>query len=147
MLSILNLLPAIEPTVMAAATAAGTTDVNGTVIDMAGYEAALGIVALGAATDTGTLILKAQTGDASDGSDMADITGATTTVVTESGGNLDNKYVALEVHKPLKQYLRFVIDRGTANIVIEHAIQMRFNCRKTPCPHTAVVAENVYSAS
>lgn len=141
----LNLLPDIEPTVLAAATAAGTSDINGNVVDMAGFESVIGIVCLGAVTDTGTLILKAQTGDASDGSDMADISGATTTIVTESGGNLDNKYIVLDVHKPLKRYARFIIDRGTANAVVEHAVQIRYNAGRTPCAHGTIAAKAVYT--
>lgn len=143
----LNLLLVVEPTIAAGATAAGTTDINGNVIDMAGYEAVLAIVATGAATDTGTLIVKGQTGDASDGSDMTDITGAATAVVTESGGNLDNKYVCLEVVKPLKRYFRIVIDRGVANIVIEHATYIRHGATRTPTPLGTVVASKVYSLS
>jgi len=85
--------------------------VNGEIIDRLGYEDAVLIVSSGAvsgAPTAQTLDGKIQHGDASDGSDMADVSGLTITQITAANSDqqLDIDLV------PLKRYIRFVPTAG-----------------------------------
>lgn len=119
-----------------AATAAGATSVNGIVIDTAGAERVCFVTVLGDGTNTGTVLVKAQSGSASDGSDMADITGATTATATSDGTNTDNKLLVLDVVKPLKRYVRIVVVRAVANHVIDSAVAIVYDNRDVPVTQT-----------
>lgn len=113
------------------AAAAGTSAINGTVLDMTGYDAVRGIALLGTLTSTQVTKLKAQQGDASDGSDMADISGAVTPAAADADSN---KILILDVNREsiTKQYVRFVVVRGTANAVLDGLIADRYQCRTLP---------------
>lgn len=83
-------------------------DVNGNVIDRLGFFDAVVHLAVGAATGTPTAqgaALKLQTGDAADGSDMADVDGVPIAALTA-----DNTQSQLNVDlNPLKRYIRAVV--------------------------------------
>lgn len=116
------------------ATAAGTTAVNGTVLDHQGFENVRFVALLGTLTATQVTALKAQQGDASDGSDMADITGA----VTANAADADsNKMLVLDVSANLitKRYVRCVVTRGTANAVIDGVIADQYYPGVVPTTH------------
>lgn len=119
-----------------AATIAGTSSVNGVVIDTQGAERVCFVAVLGDGTATGTVSMKAQSGSASDGSDMSDITGATTATATSDGTNTDNKLLVLDIVKPLKRYVRIVIVRATANHVIDSAVAIVYDNRDVPVTQT-----------
>lgn len=93
---------------------AGTTTLTGSTIDTQGATSVTFIAPIGTITSTGVPNVKVQWGDASDGSDMADITGATTTYA-DTGSNL---LACIEIVKPVKRYMRVVVTRTTANAVL-----------------------------
>ena len=95
------------------AVAAGTTAINPTGVDMAGYNSALFIVALGAITATGVPALKLQ--QSADNSTFEDLTGSAIAVTDADG----SKYMAIEVVRPNKQYVRCAVTRTTANVVVD----------------------------
>ena len=70
----MNLSNGIKITKVAAASASGTGVVNGTVLDMTGFEGVLFITAI--ATANAGNLLKAQIGSKNDGSDAADLEGS-----------------------------------------------------------------------
>jgi len=88
---------------------------NGVTVDMQGYDGVAFVLSVGAVATS--VDMKAQQGDASDGSDAADITGAT---ITQLAGTDDNKVAVLDV-KPgtyTKRYVRVVVTPvGAANLV------------------------------
>ncbi len=102
-------------------TAAGTSAVNGSVIDMTGFNAVRFTALLGTLTATQVTALKAQQGNAANGSDMADIAGAVTPAAADADSN---KLLMLDVNvsKITKRYVRPVVTRGTANAVIDGVI-------------------------
>lgn len=112
------------------AVAAGTTAVNCTVLDMQGFETVMGVCCLNTLTATQVTNLKAQAGNAANGSDMADLVGA----VTSNAADADsNKMLILEVVKPTNhRYLRFVVDRGTANAAIDSVVATQYAVHKAP---------------
>jgi hypothetical protein len=118
-------------------TAAGTTAVNGSVIDMQGFENVSFTALFGAITSTAVTGIKAQQGNASDGSDMADLTG-TAIAIADTGSN---KALAIDVIKPEKRYVRLVVTRGTANAVIDGAIAMQYGARVEPVTNDTTIAD------
>lgn len=124
------------------ATAAGTSDINGSTLDMAGYDSVRFIALLGTLTATQVTLLKAQQGDASNLSDAADITGATTTAAGDSDGN---KMLILDVVRPQKRYVRCVVDRGTANAVVDGVIAELYNARVEAITADTTVSQQAIS--
>jgi hypothetical protein len=115
--------------------AAGTTDINGTVLDMSGFEGVLFIVQLGAITANAVTSIKAQQGSAGDTSDLADLTGTNQTIADTD----DEKVLYIDVYRPTKRYVSLFVDRGTANAVVS-AIAMQYGARKEPTTHGSGVA-------
>jgi len=118
------------------AVVAGTTDQDGTTIDMAGYDAVRCIALLGTLTTTHQTKLVALQGDLANGSDAVAITGA------ESGlaGDADsNEMLILDVIQPRKRYITFRLDRGTANAVLDGMIVEQYKARVTPVTADATV--------
>lgn len=120
---------------LAPVAAGTTTPQNGSVVDANGATAIRHTVSLGTLTATQTTVVKAQSGDASDGSDMADITGASYTVLDTDS----NKMVQIEIFKPTKRYHRLVVTRGVANAAIELGITETFHNPKLPITQDASV--------
>jgi len=106
---------------VANATAAGVTAINCTSVDMSDFEGVVGICCMGTLTATQVTSLKAQS--SSDNSTWADITGA----VTANAADADsNKELILEVYRPQKRYVRFVVQRATANAVIDSVDNVQY---------------------
>lgn len=116
------------------AVAAGTTTVNGTGVDTAGYEGVLFVLQLGALTATNVTTLKAQ-GSSDDGSAdaYADMAGASAVAAdTESG-----KILYLDVADPREKWVRPVVTRATANAVIESIIAILYGPKSMPTAQNA----------
>jgi hypothetical protein len=124
----MNLSKTVKPIRIMNAQAAGTANVNSSVIDMQGFEGAVFILSFGTITATAVSGLKLQQGDKADGSDMADIAG-TALAMADTGSN---KVLVSDLYKPQKRYVRLVATRGTANAVIDSAIAIQYEARITP---------------
>lgn len=121
-----------------AAGVAGTTAINGTVVDMADCNGALFIVTFGAITSTAVTTIKLQASDdnavADDYSDLA----GTSQAVADTD---DEKIFYIDIMRPSKRYLRLVVSRGTANAVVAAASCLKyFGQRKQPVTHAAAVS-------
>ena len=75
------------------AVAAGTTAINGSVVDTQGFDGVVFVVAMGAITAGAVTSVKVQQGAASDLSDAADIAGTSVAIADTA----DNKLVYVEV--------------------------------------------------
>lgn len=115
---------AITPT----AGAAGTTDINGTTLDMANFESVFMSVRMGAITANAVTSIKAQQGDESDLSDAADLAGTGITIADDD----DEQIFGIDLVKPSKRYVRLVCDRGTANAVVAGAEYIQYDGKKGP---------------
>jgi hypothetical protein len=115
------------------AQAVGIGNVNGTVLDMAGFESVEFILLANTITD-GLLSIKAQEGAASDGSDATDLAGTLTTLQNAD----DNKAAVLDIVKPVKRYVRPVAVRGGATgAVIDGIIAIQYAPRSEPTTNDA----------
>lgn len=104
------------------ATAAGTTNVNTSSVDLQNKDGVRFVVAFGALTATQVTSVKLQ--GSNDNSNWSDLLDPDTASVITTGNLADgdsNKIVSLEVYKCKRRYVRAVIVRGTANAVIDGA--------------------------
>lgn len=118
---------AITPT----AGAAGTTDINGSTLDMQGFEGVLIIVRMGAITGTAVTSIKAQQDTDSGAGTMADLLGTAQTVADTD----DDKTFYIDLYKPAERYVRVVVDRGTANAVVASAEYIQYGAHVAPTTH------------
>lgn len=122
------------------AVAAGVTDQNGTGVDLQGYEGVMFVAAFGTLTATQVTQIKAQQSDDDGSSDAySDLEG--TNVGPLADGD-SNKLLVLDVYRPLKRYVRCVVDRGTANAVIDDVIAIRYGARAIPTTQPAGVIDS-----
>lgn len=120
----LKITQAITPT----AGAAGTTDINGATLDMAGFEGVLMVVTMGAITGSAVTSIKAQQGAASNLSDAADLLGSSQTIADTD----DDKVFYINLHRPAERYVRLVVDRGTQNAVVASAEYFQYGAKTLP---------------
>lgn len=101
-----------------AAQAAGSSNVNGNVIDMkdAGSSIAY-LLQLGTITSGAVTGAKIQEGELADGSDMTDVEDAVISIPDTASG----KCFCLEQSRVTKRYSRLVVTRATQNAVIAGA--------------------------
>jgi len=103
------------------AVAAGVTTQTSAVIDMQGFEGVQFTVLFGAITAGAVTGVKLQQGNASDGSDAADLAGTNIVVPVTS-----NSAVFTDLWKPTKRYVRVVITRTIQNAVIDGVIAQQY---------------------
>jgi len=120
------------------AVAAGTSDQNGTGVDMSGFDGVMFVASFGTLTATQVTSLKAQ-GSSDDGSSdtYADLTG---TLVGPMDDDDDNKVLVLDVQQPKERYIRPVINRATANAVIDGIVAIQYKARDVPVTQGSTVS-------
>jgi len=120
------------------AVAAGTSDQNSTIIDMQGYDGCLFITSFGAITSTAVTSVKIQQDTDSAGGTMADLEGSGQAIADDD----DDQCVVHDIYRPQERYIRAVVDRGTANAVINSivAVQYKGDIAPTTNDSTTVVA-------
>lgn len=140
----MNLGKGTKVTRSLAAQAVGTAAVNGSILDMQGFEGVMFIASIGTITDGATGI-KAQDGADSGLSDAADLAGSSVTMAITD----DGKSVILDIYKPLKRYIRPVVLRaGSTGAVIDDVIAIQYSPRVKPTTHDAatVAAYEVWAS-
>lgn len=140
-----NMLFDVDVSRVSNAVAAGTSDVNGTAVDMTDWDGVLFVAALGTLTTTHVTKLLAQGGAASDGSDAVTLVGSTTDQMADGDSN---KLICLDVVRaPGVRYIRPVLDRGTANAVLDGIVAIRYRNRKGPVTQGSTVSQSLVSVS
>ncbi len=136
----MNLLKDVKLTRVMNGVAAGTTVQNGSTLDMSGWDGVLFIAMLGTLTATQVTSLKAQQGNQSNLSDAADLAG---TLVGPLADGDSNKCLVLDVYRPTDRYVRCVVNRATANAVIDGVLAVQYRGKKAPVSQdTATIAFN-----
>ena len=118
------------------AVAAGQTDQNGAIIDMANYEGVVFIAVLGTLASGAVTGLKVQMGNESNLSDAADLVGTAVSMADSD----DNKLLVLDIHRPAERYVRAVVTRGTADATIDGVIAIQYGARLLPASQDSTVA-------
>lgn len=132
----MNLINEVQIDRVMNAVASGTTNQNGSVSDMQGYDGIMYIAFFGTITATGVQGLKAQQGAQSDLSDGADLASSLVSV-PDTGSN---KCAVLDIYRPQERYMRPVITRATANAVIDGVVAIKYKARSKPTVQGATVA-------
>lgn len=136
-----QLLEDIRITRVMNAVAAGITDQNSSSVDMSvdgGYEGVMFVALFGALTATQVTQIKGQqSSDDGSADDFSDLAGTLVGPLADGDGN---KCLVLDIYKPGKQYARCVVDRGTANAVIDGVIAIQYRNRARPSAQAASVA-------
>jgi hypothetical protein len=127
----------IVPLITIAAGAAGSSDVNSSVIDFAGYEGALIIVSLGPIVTGAATSVKVQGGATS--SPTTDILGTSQTITDD----MDNTVVYIDIRRPLLRYARIVFGRATQNSTVA-AVAVLYGSRNSPVTQASGVVGEVH---
>lgn len=126
------------------AVAAGTTDANSASVNMSNAKGVAFVVHFGTITANAVTSVKLQQSDddgATDG--WSDLEGTAITVADDD----DDQLVIAEIWRPLKKYVRAVVDRGTQNAVIASIIAIKYGLRVMPATQPATVAGGEVAAS
>jgi len=108
-----KVIQVITPT----AGAAGTTAIEGTVVDTQGYGGAMFITTFGAIVTGAATSLKVQQGTDATVTDAADLAGTSQTIADDDDGQV---FVS-DIKKPLERYLRLYVSRATQNATVASA--------------------------
>lgn len=139
-----QLLNEIKITRVMNAVAAGTTDQNSSEVDMQGWDGVMFIAAFGALTATQVTQIKAQQDVVTGMAGAADLAGTLVGPLADGDGN---KCLVLDVYRPQERFVRCVVDRGTANAVIDGVIAIQYRGRLQPTTQPASVAFSEAHAS
>jgi len=115
--------------------AAGTTAINGTAIDMAGYDGVIFVVQFGAIVAGAVTSIKVQQDTTSAFGAAADLAGTGQTVADTD----DDKVFYVDVKAPREDFVRLVVSRGTANATVA-AMAYLYGARSRPTTHGTNVA-------
>jgi hypothetical protein len=129
--------------------AAGTSEVDSSIIDLGsvggvgGFDAITWIVDLGTVTSTCVLTAQAQQNSLNQTSGMANV--GTAATITDAGGATSNKLLVTEVIVPSKRYHRLALTRTTANAVVNTIIAILHRSKDRPVTPDASVAASALS--
>lgn len=125
-----NVVPSSKRTVLYTPQAAASSTLTGAVIDMQGFENIVFETLVGAVTAGQTLgTIKVQAGNVANGSDMADLAGATLTIADADTGKLE----VIEVSRPTGfRYVRLVLTRNSQAAAISSVVYTQYHSHKQP---------------
>jgi len=127
----MNLSKNVKVTLVQAPLADGQTDPDSSAVDMQGFEGVMFVGIVGTVTGSGTASLKAA--QSSDNSNFSDLSGV---VATGAAGGSD-KFLVLDVYKPLERYVRTTLTRAVANSIYGGTIAIQYGAHKRPTVHDA----------
>lgn len=106
-------------------------------IDMAGFEGAIVLFKLGTVTSTGhAKCYLQQSSDDGSTDGYSDILASSKTSVGDAS---TTKTIAIEIINPQKRYIKALIDRTTANVVIDSVIVLKFGAKNMPVTQGSTV--------
>lgn len=134
----MNLASKVETRQGIATTAAGTTTINGDIIDMQNFEGVLLTIKFGIAATGNTI--KAQQGAQANMSDAADLAGTLVAV------GASDEIVQLELHQPTERFVRMVALRGTLSTIDWGAAQ-KYGAKRNPVDNNVAgtIASEIHS--
>jgi len=130
----------ITPAIVPSDGVAGAAILYGETIDMANFESVLMIVTFGVITSAAVTSIKAQSGAASNLSDVADLEGTGQTVADDD----DDATFYIDLVKPQERYVRLAVPRATQNAVVSSATYIKYNPRVKPTTHDTAVSGELH---
>ncbi len=132
-----NLLKNVKVTRVKNAVAAGTAEVDSSIIDMTGFDGVMFAILLGAVVDAANLNAKAQSNALNQTGGMADISGAATGVTALTSAANGNTVVLLDVYRPPNEFVRAVLLPTTQNVAFDGVLAIQYKAHKKPTIHDA----------
>jgi len=128
-------------TVVVPYTAAGTTTLTSSVLDMSGFDSVQFICVTGNSTSGNVLTLtgKMNTANSTSSPTPTAITGGTASSTDPDGTTNDNASVVLDIHKPTQRYVFCTVTRATQNVEIGCVVAIQYNSKKRPVTQPANV--------
>lgn len=133
----------VKTMVVEAAAVAGTSDLTTDTVDLQGFDSVRFIAHLGALTTTHATKLVLYAGDAADGSDKVAITSGETALAADGDSN---HLLIADCVRPPHRYITAVLDRGTANAVLNGIIAELYNASSVPVTMDGSVTAQVIVA-
>jgi hypothetical protein len=125
----MNLSKNVKVTLVQPALADGQTDPDSAAVDMQGFEGVMFVGILGTVTEGGTAALKAA--QSSDNVNFNDLSGVVAT------GDASDKFLVLDVYRPLDRYVRTTLTRAVANSIYGGTLAIQYGTHKRPTIHDA----------
>ena len=124
---------------VADAAAAGTTAVNSDGVSVAGFDGVLFVALFGTLTANQVTQIKAQQSSDDAAADAyTDIEGSETVAMDDAD---DNLMCFIDIFRPEEEYVRLVIERATANAVIDGVVAILYRAKDRPIIQDATVSE------
>ena len=109
-------------------TAAGTSAINGTALDMQGFDSILVVALLGAVTDGSVMTLSVLSNPTNSNSGgTTEVAGDPTTAAASS-----NKVMAVECLRPSQRYVYANFTRSAQNAEVNGILAIQFNAKNVP---------------
>lgn len=126
---------------------AGTSDQTSSAVDTQGFTGCCFVASFGALTASQVTQIKVQQSDDDGASDAySDLEGSLVGPLADADGN---KQLVVDIVRPQKRYLKLVVDRGTANAVIDGVVAYLYGAKSLPVtqPSSVMAAETKVSPS
>lgn len=140
-----NLLKNVKVTRVLAAQADGTGTQSGDILDMSGYEGVMFIAKFDDVDDTAVLTLQAQQDELNAAGGMATLDDSAT--YTAGATDADDDLLVIDIHKPLKRYVRAQVVIATANAITAGVIAIQYGGAKDPQTQPATVLDSALLVS
>lgn len=137
----LSLLKDCKITRVLNSVSAGTSDQDGTVLDMTGYDAVTFVAALGDVTATSVVELQVfgNTANSTSSPTPVELTNDSAGPNTAGATDNDNKLYVVDVIRPAYRYVFSRIKRATANAVIDGVVAIQYRTRDVPVTQGSTV--------
>lgn len=113
-------------------------------VDAAGFDSVTAVVDLAAVTDTATVTVRILDGALSNGSDAANVAGASATLTASSSSNTQ---IIVDCQRPLARYVTFKVDQGVANSAIACGSFRLSNAKNIPVTQPSSVSASTTVAA
>jgi hypothetical protein len=131
----------ISQAVTVTAGAAGTTDIEGAILDMSGFEGVLVVVQMGAIVAGAVTSIKMQQDTAAAMGSAADLEGTSQTIAADD----DEETFYIDLYRPLERYVRLKVLRATQNATLT-ATYYQYGARSLPVTHGSNVSGEQHSS-
>ncbi len=134
----LNMLKACKIVRIKNQVAAGGSDTQtSSTIDAAGFDSVMVVADLDLVVDAAVLTLRVQDGAVSNGSDAANITGASAVLTASTSSNTS---IVVDVQKFQARYITATLQRATQNATIDCITAYLYNAKGQPVTQPATIS-------
>jgi hypothetical protein len=138
----MNLLPDIQITQVSNGAAAGTSEVDSSILDMSGYDGVMFVASLATVVDACVLTLTPQDNTLNQTGGMTAITGITAPTFTASTSS--NTLMVVDVYRPQSRYVRAAFTRTAQNATLNNIVAIQYKASKKPTTQGTTVLASAF---